>query len=169
MSHRSLRRPALLSLIAAVAANGVIGARGGLPWRLPDDLRFFRAQTMGRPVIMGRRTWDSIGKPLPGRTNIVVSRRPGFSAPGAQVADSLDAALAQCADAAEAFVIGGAELYRAALPHADRLVLTEIRREFDGDVVFPEFDRAHWRETGRESHAGADGLAYDFARYERAR
>lgn len=169
MSHHASRRPPRLSLIAAVAANGVIGAQGKLPWRLPEDLRFFRAQTMGRPVIMGRRTWDSIGKPLPGRANIVVTRRPRFAAPGAQVADSLDAALALCADADEAFVIGGAELYRAALPHADRLVLTEIRRDYDGDVAFPDWDRAQWRETRRESHAGSDGPAYDFACYERAR
>jgi len=158
-----------LGLIAAVASNGVIGAHGGLPWRLPEDLRFFKLQTMGHPVIMGRRTWESIGRPLPGRRNIVVTRTAGLQAEGATVVDSLAAALAACAGEKEAFVIGGAELYRAALPVAERLVLTEIHREFDGDVRFPAFERANWRETRREAHVSADGIAFDFVWYERAR
>jgi len=158
-----------LGLIAAVASNGVIGSQGGLPWRLPDDLRFFKQQTLGHPVIMGRRTWESIGRPLPGRHNIVVTRSTGLRAEGATVVDSLAAALAACAGEKAAFVIGGAELYRAALPLADRLVLTEIHRDFDGDVRFPDFDRGNWRETRRDAHTAADGIAFDFVWYERAR
>ena len=157
----------MLGLIAAVASNGVIGAQGRLPWHLPEDLRFFKAQTMGCPVIMGRRTWESIGRPLPGRKNVVVTRSAGFSAPGASVADSLDAALALCAAEPKVFVIGGAELYRAALPRADRLVITEIGRDFEGDVRFPDFDRSQWREASRESHTGPGGLNYAFVVYER--
>jgi len=162
------RRP-LVCIIAAVAANGVIGAGGGLPWRLPADLRFFRAQTLGHPVIMGRRTWASLGRPLPGRRNIVVTRTPGFRAEGAAVAASLEEALAACAGEALAFVIGGGDLYRAALPVAGRLVLTEIHRDYAGDVRFPDFDRRAWREVSREPQRGEDGLAFDFVRYERER
>jgi dihydrofolate reductase len=154
-------------LVAAVAANGVIGARGGLPWRLPEDLRHFKALTLGHPVIMGRRTWEGLGRALPGRENIVVTRRPGFEAPGAHVAASLDAALALCAGEPAAFVIGGAQLYAAALPLADALELTEIHRDYDGDTRFPPFGRAEWREVERRPQ-GADGLRFDFVRYERA-
>ena len=158
---------ARITLIAAVASNGVIGAGGQLPWRLPEDLRFFKAQTLGHPVIMGRRTRESIGRPLPGRRNIVVSRTQGFAAEGAEVVPSLAAALARCADEAEAFVIGGGDLYRAALAHAGRIILTEIRQAFDGDTWFPAFDRNAWREVRREAHAPAGGLAHDFVWYER--
>jgi len=156
-------------LVAAVAANGVIGAGGKLPWRLPEDLRHFKALTLGHPVIMGRRTWESLGKPLPGRENIVVTRTAGYEAPGAHLAASLEAALALCAGESLAFVIGGSELYAAALPLADGLVLTEIRRDYDGDVRFPEFDRAAWRETQRKPQTSADGLRFDFVLYERDR
>lgn len=155
-------------LVAAVAANGVIGGNGTLPWHLPEDLKHFRALTLGHPVIMGRKTWESLGKPLPGRENIVVTRSPGFEAPGASVASSLDAALALCVGEAVAFVIGGGALYAAALPIADGLVLTEIQREFAGDVRFPGFDRTAWRETQRQPQTGADGLRFDFVLYERA-
>jgi len=156
-------------LVAAVAANRVIGARGKLPWHLPEDLKHFKALTLGHPVIMGRRTWESLGKPLPRRENIVVSRTPGFEAPGANVAASLQGALAFCVDAPIAFVIGGGELYRAALPEADGLVLTEIGRDYEGDARFPEFDRGAWRETQREAHTAADGTRFDFVRYESVR
>jgi len=156
-------------LVAAVAANGVIGAGGKLPWRLPEDLRHFKALTLGHPVIMGRRTWESLGRPLPGRENIVVTRTAGYEAPGAHLAASLEAALALCAGESLAFVIGGSELYAAALPLADGLVLTEIRRDYDGDVRFPEFDRAAWRETQRKPQTSADGLRFDFVLYERDR
>jgi dihydrofolate reductase len=113
----------IVSLIAAVAANGVIGRDGDLPWRIPEDLRHFKAVTLGKPVIMGRKTWQSLGRPLPGRRNIVVTRDAGFAAEGAETVASLDAALALVADVAEAMVIGGGEIYAQALPRADRLYL----------------------------------------------
>jgi len=156
-------------LVAAVASNGVIGARGGLPWHLPEDLKHFKALTLGHPVIMGRRTWDSLGKPLPGRENIVVTRNPALEAPGASVAVSLEAALASCAGATDVFVIGGGELYAAALRYADVLALTEIQRDFEGDARFPELDREEWFESERVARSSAGGLRYDFVRYERLR
>jgi dihydrofolate reductase len=165
MSHGGTPR---VFLIAAVAANGVIGARGKLPWHLPEDLKHFKALTLGHPVIMGRKTWESLGRPLPGRENIVVTRTAAYEAPGASVAASLDAALALCADEAVAFVIGGAELYAAALPLAAGLVLTEIHRDYEGDTRFPDFDRRAWRETQRKPQTGAGGLRFDFVLYERA-
>ncbi len=154
-------------LVAAVARNGVIGANGGMPWHLPEDLKHFRKLTLGHPVIMGRRTWESLGRPLPGRENIVVSRKPGFEAPGASVAATLEAAVALCTGEPMVFVIGGAELYTAALPLADGLVLTELEREFVGDTRFPAWDRDSWREAQRETHTSLDGMRFDFVRYER--
>ena len=155
-------------LVAAVAANGVIGRDNAMPWRLPEDLKHFKALTLGHPVIMGRRTWESIGRPLPGRENIVVTRTRGYDAPGASVARSLEAAVALCAGEPVAFVIGGGELYGAALALADGLVLTEIQRDYDGDARFPEFDRSIWRETQRMPQTATDGLRFDFVFYERA-
>ena len=157
-----------IHIVAAVASNGIIGAQGKLPWRLPQDLQHFKRLTLGHPVIMGRRTWESLGKALPERENIVVTRRRGYEAPGAAVASSLDAALALCAGEPIVFVIGGGELYAAALPLAAGLVLTEIHRDFEGDARFPTFDRAKWRETQRESHTAADGMRFDFVLYEPA-
>jgi len=154
-------------LVAAIAANGVIGAGGRIPWHLPEDLKHFRALTLGHPVIMGRRTWESLGKPLPGRENIVVTRRRGYEAPGASVAGSLEAALALCQGEPVVFVIGGAELYAAALPLAHGMVITEIHRDYEGDVRFPEWDRTRWRETQRKPQTGADGVRFDFVLYER--
>jgi dihydrofolate reductase len=142
--------PPRITLIVARARNGVIGRGGTLPWRLPEDLAHFKRTTMGHPIVMGRRTWESIGRPLPGRRSIVVSRQPGFDAPGAEVATSLDAALALCADSPEIFVIGGAQLYREALPRAQRLIVTEIDADFDGDADFPAPDPLQWRETARQ-------------------
>lgn len=165
MSHGEAPR---VYLVAAVAANGVIGAGGKLPWHLPEDLRHFKALTLGHPVIMGRKTWEAIGRPLPGRENIVVTRAAAYEAPGAHVAASLDAALALCAGEPVAFVIGGGELYGAALSVADGLVLTEIDRAYPGDARFPEFDRRAWRETQRKPQTAADGLRFDFVLYERA-
>ena len=159
-------RPSLY-LIAAVAANGVIGANGGLPWRLREDLHHFKRMTRGHAVVMGRKTWASIGKALPGRKNVVVTRQAAFEAPGASVAASLETALALCQDQAVVFVIGGAELYRAALPLADGLLLTEIRRDYPGDTHFPEIDQAAWRETERQPQVAADGTRFDFVRYVR--
>ena len=154
-------------LVAAVSRNGIIGADGRLPWHLPEDLKHFKNLTLGHPVIMGRRTWEAIGKPLPGRENIVISRRSAYEAPGASVAASLEAAIALCAGEPLAFVIGGAEIYAAALPLADGLVLTEIRRDYQGDTRFPDWDRAAWRETQRKAHTAADGTRFDFVFYER--
>jgi len=158
-----------LTLIVARARNGTIGHRGALPWRLPEDLALFRRTTMGHPILMGRRTHASIGRPLPGRRNIVLSRDPGFRCAGCEVAPDLDSALALCADASDVFVIGGADLYRAALPRADRLLVTEIAADFEGDVFFPPVDPARWRETGRTHHAAgpAGGFDFDVVSYER--
>jgi dihydrofolate reductase len=159
-----------LEIIAAVAANGVIGAGNRMPWHIPADLRRFRALTTGHAVIMGRKTWDSIGRALPQRQNIVVSRAPAFRAEGAEAATSLVAALALVALPAPAFCIGGGELYREALTYATALHLTEIDATFEGDASFPALDRARWRETARESHpADAPGSApYAFVTYTRA-
>ena len=159
--------PPRLTLIAAVARNGVIGNDNALPWRLPEDLKHFKELTLGHPIIMGRKTWASLGRPLPGRRNIVISRDPDFKAPGGIVVASLAAALAASADASEAFVIGGAEIYALALPEAQCLRLTEIDRDFPGDTHFPGFDPAAWRETERKSHRAADGLDYTFVTYQR--
>ena len=155
-------------LVAALAANRIIGANGGLPWRLPEDMRFFKQITLGHPVVMGRRTWESLKGPLPGRENIVVTRTRGYDAPGAAVASSLDAALALCAGEPVVFVIGGSRLFEEALPLAAGLVLTEIHKDFPGDTWFPAYDRAQWREAQREAHTAADGMRFDFVRYERA-
>jgi len=155
-----------LALIAAVAANGVIGDANGLPWRLPADLRHFRTITTGHSVIMGRRTWASIGRALPDRQNIVVTRQPNFEAPGAEVAHSLPAALARAWRPAPVFCIGGGELYREALPHATTLYLTEIAQDVAGDTTFPAFDRRAWREVARESRMG-EAFAYAFVTYRR--
>lgn len=145
--------PPRLTLIVARARNGVIGKDNAMPWKIPGEQAYFKRVTMGHPIIMGRKTWESIGRPLPGRRSIVVTRNPGFDAPGAVVVSSLDAAVAACAGATEAFVIGGAELYRLALPRADRLLITEIDFDFDGDTTFPAPDPAHWREAARDHHA----------------
>ena len=158
-----------LTLIVARARNGVIGRDGTLPWRLPEDLAFFKRTTMGHPIVMGRRTWESIGRPLPGRRNIVVSRRAGFAAAGAEVAPGLDEALRLCAGSEEVFVIGGAQLYTEALPRAGRLIVTEIDADFDGDTRWPAPDRAQWRETAREHlpPTAERHFALDFVTYLR--
>jgi dihydrofolate reductase len=155
-------------LIAAVAKNGVIGARGKLPWHLPEDLKHFKKLTLNRPIIMGRRTWESFPKPLPDREHIVISRRPGFEAPGASVASSMEGAVALCAGEPVVFVIGGAEVYAAALPLADGLILTQIDADYEGDTRFPEWDRKVWRATQQEAHTAANGVRFDFVLYERA-
>ena len=153
-----------VSLVAALARNRVVGAGNRLPWHLPEDLKRFKRLTMGAPVIMGRKTHESIGRPLPGRRNIVVTRQPSARGEGCEVVHSLDDAIALAGDALEVFVIGGAELYAAALPRADRLYLTLIEADYQGDTFFPELDPAGWRETAREPGAG-----FAFVTYERAR
>ena len=153
-------------LVAAVASNGIIGANGGLPWRLPEDLQHFKRLTLGHPIIMGRKTWESLKGALPGRDNVVVTRSAGYEAPGAAVASSLEAALALCAGEPLVFVIGGSQLFAESLPIAAGLVMTEIDRDFEGDTRFPDYDRSRWRETQRERHVTADGMKFDFALYE---
>lgn len=160
-----------LALIAAVARNGVVGRDNQIPWHLPEDFAHFRQTTMGCPVVMGRRTWDSLPprfRPLPGRRNLVVTRQHDWRADGAEVAHGLDEALALVADAPTVFVIGGAQLYAEALPRADRLVLTEIDREYDGDAYFPAWDRNAYDEVERRpAQAGADGVPLAFVTYRR--
>lgn len=158
-----------VTLILARARNGVIGAKGGLPWHLPEDLAFFKRTTMGHPIVMGRKTWESIGRPLPGRRSIVVTRDRNFAATGAEVVHSLDDAVALCADSDEIFVIGGAHLYADALPRADRLLLTEIQADFDGDTFLPAPSAADWKEASREPHPATDSraFAFDFVDYRR--
>lgn len=160
----------VVSLIAAVADNGTIGKDGALPWRIPADLKWFRARTMGHHVVMGRKTWASIGRALPGRTNVVVSRDPELSVPdGVVLVDGLGAAIdrARAAGDDEVFVIGGGELYRAALPYADRIYLTRIHADVDGDAWFPTIDAADWVEVAREPHLD-EALPFSFCVLERA-
>lgn len=160
-----------LVLIAALDRHLAIGRGGALLWHDSQDQQHFRRATMGCPVVMGRKTWDSLPprfRPLPGRRNLVLTRNPAWQAAGAEPVDSLDAALARTADADKVFVIGGAELYALALPRADELLLTEIDRAFEGaDAYFPRWDRAAWREIGRQTQHGADGTRFAFVTYRR--
>lgn len=158
-----------LHLILARARNGVIGVDGHLPWHLPEDLAHFKRTTLGSPVIMGRKTWDSLPprfRPLPGRRNVVVTRQSRWAADGAVVVASLPAALAACGDAPVVWVIGGAQLYAAALPLAQQAVVTEIDADFDGDAFAPQFG-ADWAEVARTAHVAASGLPYQFVSYAR--
>ena len=161
--------PLRIALIAAVAANGVIGADNQLPWRLPEDLKRFRALTLGHAVIMGRKTWESLPRALPERQNIIVTRQHGYAAGGADTAPSFAAALGCVRMPEPVFCIGGGEIYRAALPFATTLHLTEIAHSFDGDARFPPFERNDWRETAREVHTPDQpgGFAYAYVTYER--
>jgi len=155
-------RPSL-ELVVAAARNGVIGRDNGLPWRLPADLAHFKRVTLGHPILMGRRTWDSIGRPLPGRQNIVLTRDPSFHAAGAAVAHSLAEARAAAGGAERLMVIGGAELYRACLAEADVLHLTEVDAELDGDARFPPWRREDWEEVWREAHSADERHAYGYS------
>lgn len=158
-----------LTLIAAVGENGVIGLDGGLPWRLPADLQRFKALTLGKPVLMGRRTWDSLGRPLPGRRNLVVTRQPGYAAAGAEVFADVELALAACAGSPEVMVIGGGDLYRQLLPRAAVLELTEVAAVVAGDAFFPPWQAGDWREVARSCHPADERHAhpYCFVRRER--
>jgi dihydrofolate reductase len=159
-----------IALIVAMAENGVIGVDNRMPWHLSADLQRFRRITLGKPILMGRRTQQSIGRPLPGRRNIVLTADSGFVAAGCEVVHSLEAALAAAKGADELMVIGGASLYRDFLPHADRIYLTLIHEEFEGDTFFPEVDWTEWRESARQEVMDdhASGLRYSFIDYERA-
>jgi len=158
-----------ISLIVAAASNGVIGANGELPWHLPDDFRWFKAQTLGKPVVMGRRTWESLGRALPGRTNIVVTRDIAYAADGAVVVHSVEQAIAAAGEAEELMVIGGGELYRAFLPRASRVYLTVVDAEVHGDTTFPALDDSEWRQVSAESHPAdaRHAYAFEFRVYDR--
>ena len=157
------------SMIVAAARNGVIGRDNALPWRLPDDLRYFRRVTMGKPVIMGRRTFESIGRPLPGRDNIVVSRNPQFTAAGMHVVHDLDqaytvaSASARASGAKELMLLGGAQLYAAALPQIQRIYLTRVHADIPGDARLPELDEGSWYEISREDHAAGNNNEFPFS------
>jgi dihydrofolate reductase len=158
----------IVTLVVAMADNGVIGKKGALPWRIPEDLRHFKTLTLGKPCIMGRKTWESLPKkPLPGRTNIVITRETSFHAEGAVVFHCLEDALAHARDAGEVAIIGGAEVFKQSLPFANRIDLTEVHAEVEGDAAMPVLNRAIWRETGREDHMTAEGLGYSFVTLER--
>jgi dihydrofolate reductase len=151
-----------------MAENRVIGINNTLPWKLPADLAHFKALTLGHHIVMGRKTWESLGRPLPGRTTVIVTRDQSFSVPGWVVVHSLADAVTACADDAEAFFIGGADLYRQALELANRMYLTEVKTAVAGDAWFPEFDPAKWRESVRVSHQKDEKnpFDYDFVTYE---
>ncbi len=161
--------PAHISLIAAIANNRVIGLNNVLPWHLPEDLKRFRALTMGHHIIMGRKTYESLGRLLLGRTTVIVTRQTGYRVDGAKIAGSLQEAVSICGDDDEVFIIGGAEIYRESLDLADKMYLTEIDAEFHGDAWFPQFEIADWQECNRLRQSSADGLPYSFVDYERRR
>lgn len=165
-----------ISLIAAIAQNYVIGRNNDLPWHLPDDFQFFKTKTSAHPIIMGRKSLESLGKPLPKRTNIVITRDPSriassFTEKGVVVTGTLEEALqaARRVEEHEIFIIGGAEIYKLALPIATTLYLTEIQQQYEGDAYFPAFDRSEWQETARRHHPADErhSAAFDFVTYER--
>ena len=170
LGTRNSDRPRL-SLIVAMSRNRVIGARGAIPWHLPNELKRFKKITMGHHIIMGRKTWESIARPLPGRTSVIVTRQTGYHAPGAVIAHSLDEAIRRCGDDEEVFVIGGAELYAEALPRANRLYMTLVDAEIEGDTSMPEFDGRTWREIESESFPadGRHAFPYHCSVHERIR
>lgn len=153
----------MISIIAALAENRVIGINNTLPWRLPNDLKHFRRLTTGHAIIMGRKNYESIGKPLPERTNIIITRNRDYRADGCLIAHSLDEAMALAKNDPEIFVIGGAEIYRTALARSDRLYLTRVHATIAGDTYFPEFDETEWQEISRERHAADERHAFDYS------
>lgn len=170
MTQSPIPNPAFprISIIVAYAANRVIGVGGQMPWRLPEDLKHFRQITMGHAIVMGRKTWESIGRLLPGRRHVIVSRRPGYTVPGATVVASLGDAKAACADESDVFVIGGGEIYRLALPLSDRIYATEIDGSFEGDAFFPLLDMDLWKETRREARRDDNtSMRYSFVTFDR--
>ncbi|MGI9200071.1 MAG: dihydrofolate reductase [Woeseiaceae bacterium] len=152
-----------LSLIVAASKNHVIGAAGQLPWHLSDDLKRFKSLTMSKPIIMGRKTFESIGRALPGRQNIVITTQDGYVAEGCDVVGSVDAAIAAAGDESEKMVIGGGEIYRLFLPLADRVYLTRVNVEVEGDTLFPDLDTDSWREIEREECSAGEGNDHDFS------
>ena len=161
--------PMKLALIAAMAQNRVVGIDNKLPWHLPEDLKYFKRITTGKAVIMGRKTYESIGRPLPNRTNIVITRSTEFSAPGIEVVNSLDAAIELAENVSlinavdEVMVIGGAQIYEVALPQADRLYLTHVHANVEGDAYFPDVDMSQWKELGREDYDASETNPYNYS------
>jgi dihydrofolate reductase len=158
-----------LNIVVAMAANRVIGRGGELPWRLGGDLKYFKRTTMGHPVIMGRKTHESIGRALPGRLNVVITHQRDYDAPGCEIVHSLKQAMNACGSATQAMIIGGATLYQEALPQSQRIYLTEVHVELDGDTVFPALQEVDWHESSREFHRadGANEFDYSFVVLER--
>lgn len=156
-----------LSIIVAMARNRVIGVDNKLPWHIPGELKYFKGLTMGHHIIMGRKTYESIGRPLPGRITVIVSRDPDYHQEGCLVAHSLDEAVELAGKDEEVFFVGGSSLYQQALPRVDRLYITEIQADYDGDAHFPSFDRQQWREVSRAPQQTDDGLGFDYVVYDR--
>ena len=165
--------PPHISILVAMAKNRVIGRNNALPWRLPPDLKRFKELTMGHHIVMGRKTYESIGRPLPGRTSVIITRQPDYQVPGTIVVASIDQALKVCSAGKEVdqeiFVIGGAQIYRQSLGLCQRIYITEIQQEFDGDTLFPELNQQEWREISREKYRlnDGDGLEYHFVVLDR--
>jgi len=152
----------MISLIWAQGENGLIGKGSALPWRLPADMAWFRKQTMGKPILMGRKTFESIGKPLPGRTNLILTRQAGFTAEGCTVVHSLEEAKVAASDTEEIMVMGGAQVYALAMPEAGKLYCTQIHATFEGDTWFPAFDQSEWKEVFREEHGPDERNAFAY-------
>jgi dihydrofolate reductase len=158
-----------LTMIWAMSRNRTIGRNNALPWHLPEDMKYFKRVTMGKPIIMGRKTWESIGRPLPGRSNIVITRDPSYTAEGVKIVRTLEEAISLAQSIAlidgaeEAVVIGGAQIYALALPLADRLYMTQVHAEVEGDAFFPQFDLTQWNELGREDFSAAGPNPYDYS------
>lgn len=157
----------LIQLVVAYSDNRVIGKDNALPWRLPSDLAHFKRVTLGQPIIMGRKTWESLGRPLPGRPNLVISNNAAFSAEGAQVFTSLEAALDACQEATRVCIIGGEQIFRLALPAAHEIIATEVHADIPGDTWFPPLEADLWVETQRQPQPAENGLDYDFVTYRR--
>lgn len=158
-----------LSIIVAVANDSVIGINNTLPWHLPEDLKRFKALTMGHHIVMGRKTYESLGRLLPGRTTVIVTRNKDYHVEGAMVVHSIEQALTVCAEDDEVFLIGGAELYQQGFAHADKIYLTEVNADFAGDAFLPNFDLTEWNELSRESYQAENGLAFSYVTYQRNR
>jgi len=156
-----------LSIIVAAAKNRVIGINNTLPWHLPEDLKRFRALTMGHHIIMGRKTYESLGRLLPGRTTVIVTRNKDYKVEGALVANSLEAAITLCKDDDEIFLIGGAELYQDGLKLSDKLYITELDLQVDGDAHFPQYPAEEWQQVSREAHTSEQGLSFSYVTYQR--
>lgn len=156
-----------LSIIVAMANNSVIGINNSLPWHLPEDLKRFRALTIGHHIIMGRKTYESLGRLLPGRTTVIVTRNKNYQIQGALIAHSLEQAISLCGDDSEVFLIGGAELYQTGLKLADKLYLTEVSLDVAGDAFFPEFDLSNWHEVAREALVSEKSISFSYVTYQR--